>query len=684
MPVHSEIDKRRGQRAVRKLMTDAGNAIQRLKPIFLMSPLSVAQFLPPGKLVFDMLVIDEASQIAPEEALGAVARAKQVIVVGDHKQLPPTNFFKAVNAGTDDFEGDGMDIVAVGRPSDFESILTLARTRGMAERMLAWHYRSKHPSLIALSNAECYAGKLLLPPSPFVKTAEFGLALEKTPRGHYDRGATSRDLVQAEILAKAVGLHISKTPNKSLGIACLSSHQRDAVDDMIDKLGIRAEVEAFLPKGERLFVKNLEAIQGDERDVIFISVGYGVAPNQSRPFLNFGPVSKEGGERRLNVLASRARERCVVFSSITAADIPADHEVRGTRMLRALLHYAETGNLSAGNLTGEGFDSPFEEAVAQVIREAGYNVHSQVGVSSFKVDLGVIDPARPGAYILGVECDGATYHSSRSARDRDRLRQEVLEGLGWRLHRIWSTDWFRNPERETGKLIAVIREAVSRYANSPLEFPEPEDNVDSERADSDPVLLIDPLLSHPRSQNVEPYIETSLSIPVGRDLLDLKQHEMARLVQQVVEGEGPVHTEEVARRIREAFGLKKTGRNILQRVRNALVAQACAGSIERHEEFWQIVGCDVAAIRDRRSVALPLRKASMIAPSEYQLALKMALKEAVAISCADLLVQAARLFGFDRTGPDLKLELENNLQALKVAGVVIVDEQIVKACSQAY
>lgn len=673
--IRGEIDKKRSHRAVRKLMTDAGNAVQKLKPIFLMSPLSVAQFLPPGKMTFDVLVMDEASQIAPEEALGAVARAKQVIVVGDHKQLPPTNFFKAANAGADDTEEDDTDVADVTRPSDYESILTLARTRGMAERMLAWHYRSKHPSLIALSNAECYADKLLLPPSPFVKTEEFGLTLEKTPRGFYDRGGTSRDLVQAEILAKAVAQHMRKTPNKSLGIACFSSQQRDAVDDMIDKLCIRSDVEAFLPKGERLFVKNLEAIQGDERDVIFISVGYGVAPNQSKPFLNFGPVSKEGGERRLNVLASRARERCVVFSSITAADIPADHDLRGTRMLRALLHYAETGNLSAGSLTGEGFESPFEEAVAQVIREAGYRVHSQVGVSSFKVDLGVIDSARPGTYVLGVECDGATYHSSRSARDRDRLRQEVLEGLGWRLHRIWSTDWFRNPDREAGKLIAAIQEAVSRHASPQLDLPEPEDDAEEDQGGDAPGLLPDPPLSHTRLPNVETYIETSLSVPVGRDLLELRQHEMARLIQQVIDSESPVHTEEVARRIREAFGLQKTGRRILEHVRNALLALARSGGIERHEEFWLVAGREVTAIRDRRTAALQLRKASMISPHEYQLALKTALKEAVAMPREELIIQAARLFGFDRTGPELKTAIDSNLDALVQQEEILEDSE---------
>ena len=455
--IRGEIGKRRGHRAIRKLMTDAGAAIQKLKPVFLMSPLSVAQFIPPGRIEFDLLVIDEASQVAPEDALGVVARAKQIVVVGDHQQLPPTNFFKTVSAGDDeeDNEDSNMEIT---RPGQYESVLTLARSRGIPERMLAWHYRSRHPSLIALSNEECYGGQLMLPPSPYIQTAEFGLTLAKTPRGFYDRGGTSRDLVQAEHVANAVAQQIRANPDKSLGVACLSAQQRDAVDDMIDKIGLRSEVEAFSPRGERLFVKNLEAVQGDERDVIFISVGYGVAPEQSRPFLNFGPVSRDGGERRLNVLASRAREKCLVFSSITAADIPADQAVRGTRMLRNLLHFAETGKLGAGTPIGD-YESPFEAAVARTIREAGYQVHPQVGVSSFRIDLGVIHPARPGEFLLGVECDGATYHRARSARDRDRLRQEVLEGLGWRLHRIWSTDWFRNPTRETERLLSAIRDA---------------------------------------------------------------------------------------------------------------------------------------------------------------------------------------------------------------------------------
>jgi very-short-patch-repair endonuclease len=592
--IRQEIDRRRGHRAVRKLMKDAGSAVQQLKPVFLMSPLSVAQFLPPGRLTFDLLVIDEASQVSPEDALGVVARAKQVVVVGDHKQLPPTNFFKMVNAGDDDPDENDEEAAIDVRASDFESILTLARTRGISERMLAWHYRSKHPSLIALSNEECYGGRLLLPPSPFVQTSEFGLSLVKTPRGHYDRGGTSRDLVQAEEVAKAIAQHIRQHPNKSLGVACLSAQQRDAVDDMVDKLGIRSEVEGFNPKDERLFVKNLEAVQGDERDVIFISVGYGVAPNQSRPFLNFGPVSRDGGERRLNVLASRAREKCLVFSSITAADIPADNEVRGTRMLRSLLHFAETGHLAAG-IPDPRFDSPFEEAVARLIREAGYHVHSQVGVSSFRIDLGVIDPARPGEYILGVECDGATYHSARSARDRDRLRQEVLEGLGWRLHRIWSTDWFRRPQQEADRLLTAIRNAQAKAMVSTGATPEAEDEVEPElgeddNCDDENKIADADILPSIKPSIIRDYEQCSLNVPYRRDISDLSSAEIGRLALTVVEAEGPIHTEEIARRIREAFGLQRTGNRILDQIRGALRSLSRSRSLSQDGEFWSIPG----------------------------------------------------------------------------------------------
>jgi very-short-patch-repair endonuclease len=672
--IKTEIEKKRGHRPIRKLMKEAGSAVQRLKPIFLMSPLSVAQFLPPGHLRFDLVVIDEASQIAPEDALGALARAKQIVVVGDDKQLPPTNFFKIVNAGDDDESDEAEEAIRANKPSDFESILSLSRAKGMSERMLAWHYRSKHPSLIAFSNHECYSNRLLLPPSPFYQTSDFGMSFVKTPRGHYDRGGTSRDLVQAGDVAKAVAEHIKNRPSKSLGVACLSVQQRDAVDDMIDKLGIRSEVEDFSPKGERLFVKNLEAVQGDERDVIFISVGYGVAPEQSRPFLNFGPVSRDGGERRLNVLASRARERCVVFSSITAADIPADTEVRGTRMLRTLLGFAETGSLP-GIMSGGGFDSPFEEAVARVITESGFVAHSQVGVRGFRIDLGIIDPARPGEYILGVECDGAAYHSARSARDRDRLRQEVLESMGWRLHRIWSTDWFRNPMRETDRLLAAIASAKEQIVPRKTDPPAEEELSGTQDTDSAEPIESDENMWASRAVDYE---ECVLAVPFRRNLLDLPLSDVARLALSVVETEGPIHSEEVARRIRESFDLQKTGKRILERVVAGLKQLSRDGSVIQQGEFWSATGRSLSLVRRRRNVALSLRRASMIAPAEYQLAISTVITEAISITRNDLLTETARLFGFDRTGPDIKEAIGNETDSMIREGRLRLDGNVLR------
>jgi very-short-patch-repair endonuclease len=493
--IRAEIGKKRRHLPIRRLLERAASAVQKIKPVFLMSPLSVAQFLPPGRIEFDLLVIDEASQVPPKDALGAVARASHILVVGDDKQLPPTNFFRMLINDDDETQEDDAP---PGRTRDFESILTLARARGMPERMLRWHYRSRHPSLIALSNHTCYAGSLLLPPSPHLSRDGLGLSLVRTPPGQYDRGGTGRNQAEAQVVAEYVERHLREHLNLSLGVACFSVAQRDAIEDALYAAGLTSTAEAFCPNGERLFVKNLETVQGDEQDVVFISIGYG-RDAQGRMSVNFGPVSADGGERRLNVLISRARQRCVVFSSIEAGDIRVDVAPPGTRMLREFLHFAETGKIAAGDLTGGEADSPFEEAVARVIRSNGYEVIPQVGVSGFRIDLGVIDPTQPGSFVLGVECDGATYHSARSARDRDRLRHEVLIGLGWRLHRIWSTDWFRNPQREIVRLLAAIQDACTRAR--PVSVAPP---IIPSAPVASPIAL--PIAEEPETARIEPQV----------------------------------------------------------------------------------------------------------------------------------------------------------------------------------
>jgi len=649
--VRGEIGKKRRHLPIRKLVEKAASALKMLKPVFLMSPLSVAQFLPPGRLTFDLVVM---------EALGVIARARQMVVVGDDKQLPPTNFFRMASADEDDGEGDEEANVPSARTKDFESILTLARARGSPERMLRWHYRSRHPSLIALSNHECYGGGLLLPPSPLRQADGLGLSLVRTPRGHYDRGGSGRNAAEADQIAAAVEDHLRNQVGQSLGVASFSVAQRDAIEDALQARGVLSAVDAFAPNGERLFIKNLEAVQGDERDVIFVSIGYGPDAH-GRMTAGFGPLSADGGERRLNVLISRARSRCVVFSSIGAGDIPADVKPRGTRMLREFLHFAETGNIAAGQPTSSDFDSPFEEAVAKVIQRHGYEIVPQVGVSGFRIDLGVLDPSQPGRFILGVECDGAAYHSGRSARDRDRLRQEVLERLGWRLYRIWSTDWFRNPDREMARLVAAIEEAQS--ADSPgsrkKDYGQPREQAE--------LLFVAPTVGDPPLKSESPsesYIECKLEVPYGNDFFSLDQGSLAQLAATVVRCEGPIHVEEVARRVREAFGLERTGRRILQSISAALGRAQRQGAIVREGQFWSPKEGGVEKPRSRRDAALTLRRPDRIASQEYRLAINAVLQASAAASKSELTVGVARVLGFDRTGNELDRAISDQIDAM--------------------
>jgi very-short-patch-repair endonuclease len=391
----------------------------------------------------------------------------------------------------------------------------------------------------------------------------------------------------------------------------------------------------------------------------------------------FGPLSNDGGERRLNVLASRARLQCVVFSSISAGDIAADSKPLGTRMLREFLHYAETKNFGAGEVKDGDYDSPFEESIAILIRQAGFQVRSQIGVSGFRVDLGVLDPRKPGRFMLGVECDGATYHSSRSARDRDRLRQEILESLGWNLHRIWSTDWFKNPEREAKKLFAAIEQSLSGSSvengsanrTAAREEPLTEDQAIVLNTKMPPPLATErsnTSASVEKSGAVDqtiPYQETKLAVPPVTDLLSVSRAQMAELAHKVVMGEGPIHTEEVIRRIREAFGLGRAGRRISEAVVAGLELCLQRGNIRKDGEFWSGYTATLKAPRNRRNEAASLRRADRIAPEEYRLAIETVLKSNVAAPQPELVVLVARLLGYDRLGSDLESEISAQVQA---------------------
>ena len=451
-----EFTRKSGHMPVRKLLEKAGGMIKQIKPCFMMSPLSIAQYLDPTneELQFDVVIFDEASQVKPEDALGAFMRGKSAVVMGDTQQLPPTSFFDQMSGGdSDEEEATSLDM---------ESILHLCKL-SFPVKMLKWHYRSRHESLITVSNREFYDNDLLVYPSPSHSDPELGLKFHYNPNTSYDRGSSSANPLEAQDVVDEIFNHFEKYGDtKSLGVGTFSVAQKNAILEALEvKRKQHPEYEPLFSdnKEERFFVKNLETIQGDERDVILISVGYGYDRDRKMS-LNFGPLNQDGGERRLNVLITRAREKCVVFSNFKAYDMHlTSNPPYGVKALKEFLAYAE--NLTLGHHETESYaKEPFEDAIASFLEENGYSVDRQIGYAGFRVDLAIIDDENPGKYILGITTDGKMYSSSKVARDRDRLREQVLAGLGWKLYHLWSTDWYRNRDLGRKKLLDFVENSI--------------------------------------------------------------------------------------------------------------------------------------------------------------------------------------------------------------------------------
>ena len=470
--LRKEMSKQRRHIPIRQLLKRAGTSLQQWKPCFMMGPLSVAQYLEQGKLKFDLVVMDEASQLKPEEAIGAIVRGSQLVVVGDPKQLPPTSFFDR-RSDSDDEDEDDAPAALTGT----ESILDICQQLFTPVRSLRWHYRSHHESLIAFSNHHFYKN-LIVFPSPHGQNSDYGVKFRYIKNGVYlDR----QNLQEAQRVVDAVLEHILKRPDLSLGVVTLNRTQRELIEELLDeKLKSFENADEYLlhweEQGYPFFIKNLENVQGDERDVIFISTTFGKAPGTDKIRQNFGPISQPDGWRRLNVLFTRAKNKVELYSSMMAEDIIVDERTPlGTKALKEYLDFARRGVLASTDITGREPDSDFEISVADVVKGLGYQVQPQLGVAGFFIDMAVRNPDRTGEYLAAIECDGATYHSGFSVRDRDRIRQDILEALGWKdkIYRIWSTDWFYNPRREIEKLTKFLH---TRRLNSSIETDELDSN----------------------------------------------------------------------------------------------------------------------------------------------------------------------------------------------------------------
>ncbi|MGY4535792.1 hypothetical protein ACVW0P_000186 [Mucilaginibacter sp. UYNi724] len=634
----TEFNKKARHMPIRKLVEEAGKAMQAIKPVWMMSPMSIANYLPPGAIDFDLVIFDEASQVRPVDAIGAIARGKQLIVVGDTRQLPPTSFFDKLNTDIDEEE----NVTA-----DMQSILGMCDGQGAPTRMLKWHYRSQHESLITLSNHEFYEDKLVIFPSPGSRQ-NLGLRFHHLPDAVYDRGKTRTNPLEAQTVAKAVIEHAAKYPAQSLGVVAFSTAQAQAIQAALEiERKASPGTESFFngKPEEPFFIKNLENVQGDERDVIMISIGYGRTEEGKVP-MNFGPLNNEGGERRLNVLITRAKMRCEVFTNITSEDIKVSESARfGIRALKSFLYFAQYAKFDKPDTIVSNEIRPFEEEVAAQLTEAGHIVRSKVGSPGFYLDLAVVDPENPGRYLIGLICDGQAYDSAASATDRDRLRSQVLELFGWNLYQVWSADWYRNPSRELTRLLAAVEQAkqVTEIIDKENEAWQQEvsrETVADTNISTDEYRLADIHIEHIREE---------FQLYTFAELGDW--------ISEVVQVESPVHFDEMAKRITDAGGIAKVGSRIRYTLTQALEQAKDENKVVVRGEFLWQPEMQVATVRDRSKLPAAYRKLALIAPEEIYEAIRQVVGSAIAITEQEAIPLVAKMLGFSRVTDEMRQQL---------------------------
>ena len=556
--------RKRGHLPVRELFAQAPHVLTALKPCWAMSPLLVAEMLP-AQTLFDVVIFDEASQVPPADAVGAILRGRQVVVAGDSKQLPPTTFFQ-VSADTDDADEDQ----ATGNPSgpltsNLESVLDVMATVLPAPRgtqTLLWHYRSLDERLITFSNLhpQLYNGRLTT--FPGVSSQE---SLHHDPVPFRLGRLGQEDSVSDEVdrVVQLILEHAATHSQESLGVIALGIKHSNRIEETLrQRRRSRPDLDEWFEGGpdgsglERFFVKNLERVQGDERDAVILAVGYGKNAD-GRMLYRFGPVNQEGGERRLNVAVTRARKRMTVVSSFGAEDMdPARLRSQGAQMLQAYLRYVASDGADMG-VTAPYHPPPnaFELDVERRLRARGLKLIPQYGASGYYIDLAVQHPTEPGRMVLAIECDGATYHSAQSARDRDRLRQEHLERIGWTFHRIWSREWMRDPERVVEAVMTSYRAAVRalepEYSDQPIPVP-----------------------PSPRRLRALPERGPRPVTTAGRlAITDYSMPELIRLIRWIESDTLPRTEDELVREAADQLGFQRVG----SRIRDALLRAIHAG-----------------------------------------------------------------------------------------------------------
>lgn len=663
-----ELGKQRKIMPIRKLFKEIPNLLLTLKPCLMMSPLSVSLFLEAESYSFDTVIFDEASQICTENAIGAIARGKQVIIAGDSKQLPPTNFFTSTTSDTDfDVEDDDN----YDDSNAYESLLDEAVL--LPERTLVWHYRSRHEHLIAFSNAKIYHNNLITFPSCIEKIPDIGVEYIFVKDGYYDRGGKKGNPIEAKRVAELVFEHFRKNPNRSLGVIAFGEVQQQAIDVAIRQM--RMKNQSFEPffredKEEPFFIKNLENVQGDERDTIIFSIGYAKDLN-GKMNMYFGPLSKLGGERRLNVAITRAKYNVKLVGSIMPTDIDTERiNTEGPKLLRSYIDFAINGPSSILSEVTESdvvqHDSPFEAAVYNFLDRKGYKLETQVGCSGYRIDIAVKHPTLKGRYVLGIECDGASYHSARTARERDRLRQDVLENMGWRIYRIWSTDWIKDPITEGEKLIQAVEAAINEYSEEITVDCLPETDISSEK-----LLVID---TKDESDNPYGFIKYEpadfSNLPRKNGFLDVCDCIMA-----IIENDFPIHYELLCQKLAPLYGNQKATVTIRREVDYGLTK--LKGKIKKKGDFLYPKNDFPIVIKTPNT-----RKIEYISTEELAQAMLIIANKCIGSTKDFLIVETARAYGFNRTGEKIRTamtkalsQLINDGRASEIEGKIIVNAE---------